>query len=616
MVYTYKIIKIMKIMKKITLSFLYFVIIFSSVNIVEAQTQTISDFSDPSGYTISNSSDLRIKNNDIVELVPDIDILFNSNDISGDADSSGVATGDLNGNGYLDIYTTNDGQNKLWINDGSGNFTANDIPGDTDRSSGAIMGDFNGDGHLDIYVTNRSLGSQNKLWINDGSGNFTANDIPGDTGRSSGAAMGDINGDGHLDIYVANVFGQNKLWINDGSGNFTANDIPGDGEDGYGAAMGDVNGDGHLDIYLAADSNELFINDGAGNFTSVSGSIPTSLTGGSRGVVMDDINGDGHLDIYLSNRGWNLQNTLWINDGSGNFTSDNISGDGERSNDAFIGDINGDGYNDIYVVNSWGAQNRLWINDVTITYPTTSPYVEPNTSVVFPTTLISFAEGLGTENEGSVSYQVSVDNGVTWEFWNGSEWAITTQIDGSETSNAIDINSNIETLKTDGGDFLWRAYLNSDGTQAVELDYVQLDFLNEYIVRFFDFDDTQIGTDQAVDHGSDAIAPTDPIRSGHSFTGWSPSALTNIIEDTNFTAQWKEDNDTPKTSARRRIINLERIGKSEKADRIKEKFNVGTSNTEPESQQSDSQQPKSNQLALPELIELIEILISLGIIQR
>ena len=121
--------------------------------------------------------------------------------------------GDVNNDGFLDIYVTNYGQqNKLWINDGSGNFTANDITGDTGDSYGVAMGDDNNDGFLDIYVTN--FAQQNKLWINDGSGNFTANDISGDIGNSRGATMGDVNNDGFLDIYVANGNSeQNNLWL-------------------------------------------------------------------------------------------------------------------------------------------------------------------------------------------------------------------------------------------------------------------------------------------------------------------------------------------------------------------------------------------------------------------
>jgi hypothetical protein len=276
--------------------------------------------------------------------------------IMGDLGTSrGATMGDVNNDGYLDIYVANSGQqNKLWLNDGTGNFTANDITGDLGNSYDTTMGDVNNDGYLDIYVANSS--QQNKLWLNDGSGNFTADDIVGDLGTSRGATMGDVNNDGYLDIYVANSGQQNKLWLNDGSGNFTANDIVGD-FGGVGATMGDVNNDGFLDIYVLDDwlANKLWLNDGSGNFTAndIAGDI------GGYGATMGDVNNDGFLDIYAGF--WGGQNKLWLNDGTGNFTANDIAGD-NFGDGATMGDVNNDGFLDIYVVTEEQG-NKLWLND-------------------------------------------------------------------------------------------------------------------------------------------------------------------------------------------------------------------------------------------------------------
>lgn len=110
-----------------------------------------------------------------------------------------------------------------------------------------------------------------------------------------------------------------------------------------------------------------------------------------------------------------------------------------------------------------------------IIYSKYEPFINPNKGKIFTSTLSSFTETLGTGNQGTVSYQVSTDNGTTWKYWDGSAWIITTQTDGTETSSVNDINTNIATLDTDGGQFLWRAYLNSDGTQPVELESVSID---------------------------------------------------------------------------------------------------------------------------------------------
>ncbi len=289
---------------------------------------------------------------------------FSAHDITGDGGSSKSASmGDVDGDGDLDIYVANSDnqQNKLWINDGSGNFSAQDISGDTDSSYGAVMGDVDGDGDLDIYVANFS-GHQNKLWINDGLGNFSAQDISGDTGFSTGQVMGDVDNDGDLDIYVANDYNQqNKLWLNDGSGSFSAQNISDDTGSSYGAVMGDVDNDGDLDIYVAnyrGEQNKLWVNDGSGNFSAqdISGDTVASY-----GVVMGDVDDDGDLDIYVGNFG---QNNLWVNDGFGNFSANDISGDIRYSGGAAMGDVDGDGYLDIYVANEYNVQNRLWINNM------------------------------------------------------------------------------------------------------------------------------------------------------------------------------------------------------------------------------------------------------------
>ena len=131
-----------------------------------------------------------------------------------DLSSIAASTGDVDGDGDIDIHVANAGQNRLWINDGNANFTENNISGDGSNTSTTSMVDIDSDGDLDIYVTHAS-NVDNKLFINDGNGNFTRNDwgqLVDQDGRS--AAFGDFNGDGKIDIHVM-TGGQNKLWIQD-----------------------------------------------------------------------------------------------------------------------------------------------------------------------------------------------------------------------------------------------------------------------------------------------------------------------------------------------------------------------------------------------------------------
>ncbi len=243
--------------------------------------------------------------------------------ITGDTSvtSFDAVMGDVNGDGLLDIYVVNHDewpsatdQNYLWINNADGTFTPSNITGDTEESWAAAMGDVDGNGYLDIYVANSG---QNRLWLNNGDGTFTQSNISGDTGTSYGAVMGDVNGDGYLDIYVANS-GQNRLWLGNGDGTFTEINLTGDVGTSHAAVMGDVNGDGYLDIYVAnGGQNRLWLNNGDGTFTE---SDITGDTGGSSDTVMGDVNGDGRLDILVVDSG-NEELRLWTNNNLGSVSS-------------------------------------------------------------------------------------------------------------------------------------------------------------------------------------------------------------------------------------------------------------------------------------------------------
>jgi hypothetical protein len=90
------------------------------------------------------------------------------------------------------------------------------------HSFGVSFADVNGDGEIDIYVTNDK--SANKLYLGNGHGDFkdgTASSNLGDTGASRGAIFGDVNGDGHVDLYLLSASEANKLYINGGKGVFT-----------------------------------------------------------------------------------------------------------------------------------------------------------------------------------------------------------------------------------------------------------------------------------------------------------------------------------------------------------------------------------------------------------
>src|SRR5437667_5829874 len=122
---------------------------------------------------------------------------------------SGVAAGDVDGDGWCDLYFCSlEGGNRLYHNLGGWRFR--DV---TDQagvrcagqySTGAVFADVDGDGDLDLLVN--SIGGGTRLFLNDAKGNFQEATNPGLL-RKLGAmtmALGDVDGDGTLDLYVAN----------------------------------------------------------------------------------------------------------------------------------------------------------------------------------------------------------------------------------------------------------------------------------------------------------------------------------------------------------------------------------------------------------------------------
>lgn len=283
---------------------------------------------------------------------------------------SGVAAGDVDGDGLVDLYFAKlDGPNKLYRN--LGGFQFEDITEqagvahDGHYSTGVVFSDVNGNGHLDLLIT--TMNSTNALYLNDGTGSFTLKEDNG-LGEARGSmtmALSDINGDGFPDLYVVNYREINVIDQFDPRDLVWESTVE-DGElippyDDYFTIID--RGEGYLpERHEIGRVDELYINNGDGSFRKVENPEQVFLDqdGNPMGLYPDwglsakfqDLNGNGHQDLYVNNDFW-TPDRIWMNQGDGTFRAIDslaIRNSSYYSMTVDFSDINRNGFTDIFTV--------------------------------------------------------------------------------------------------------------------------------------------------------------------------------------------------------------------------------------------------------------------------
>jgi len=258
----------------------------------------------------------------------------------------GAATGDIDNDGWIDLYVTFLGSSRMFRNAGDGTFTDVTARSRTDVTAwptSATFFDYDRDGWLDLFVATYvdfnvdmkrgcfSAGSArdycnpvvyapvpDRLFHNDRNGTFSDVSVPAGISRAPARGLGvlaaDFNDDGWLDLYVANDGDPNQLWINQrGSGTFkdeallagVAVNRTGQAQGSMGIDLGDVDADGDEDLFvtnLDNEGNTLYLNLGKGLYedrTSESGLFKLGFTG--FGTRFLDYDRDGWLDLFIAN---------------------------------------------------------------------------------------------------------------------------------------------------------------------------------------------------------------------------------------------------------------------------------------------------------------------------
>jgi hypothetical protein len=226
---------------------------------------------------------------------------------------------------------------RLYRNEGSGRFADVTESSGINKADGAglgvAVGDYNADGWLDLYVANDA--TPNQLWINRRDGTLidegllsgAALSAAGNPEGSMGIASGDFDADADEDLFVTNIIGETfVLYQNDGSGNFDDGRVragvgrPTAASTGFGTDWFDYDNDGWLDLFVANGAvntiehqrgrpvpylmkNQLFRNTGEATLEEVTTAAGPAFErlDVARGAAFGDLDNDGDVDVVVTN---------------------------------------------------------------------------------------------------------------------------------------------------------------------------------------------------------------------------------------------------------------------------------------------------------------------------
>ncbi|RYD68314.1 MAG: tandem-95 repeat protein, partial [Sphingomonadales bacterium] len=331
---------------------------------------------------------------------------------------NGLATGDIDGDGDVDVVTANGSEIWSYTNmgdtdgDGRADFVAT-VAGYTGNSTADVaLADLNGDGKLDIVTSAYGVLTEN---INQGdtNGNGLVDDFVqrnisnGSIGYTYGVTTGDLDGDGRTDVITSNYetyyYGGAPVTIS-----FNRGDTNGDGQIDYvtqavysntsqamGVSLGDINGDGKMDLVVGRWDN----------------------SGTDVLLNLGDTNGDGEVDFETFSLGFNdyvMENTLVDIDGDGDL---DIVSSGANGSNVHIsinqGDSNGDGGTDFVTTAHYVGYTTYGLAAVDLDGDGDVDILAPNPNGYWSGNQTSYLNNLGdTDGDGAPNFSLVTINGV------------------------------------------------------------------------------------------------------------------------------------------------------------------------------------------------------------
>jgi hypothetical protein len=277
----------------------------------------------------------------------------------------GIDVGDLDGDGDPDLIITthlDSAPSRVYLNDGTAVFQELEGVFAVNIGYSVDLLDIDGDGDLDAVG---GAADAANVYLNDGTGHFSA------AGISTPPTIvgGDLDSDGDVDLVIKQEGVGYSVRLNDGIGNLSQHWSHPDPEamDLGDMALGDLDGDGDLDLVITnghfqstSHPASVFLNDGTGRFAD-SGQRLSAVR--NAGVSLGDLDGDGDLDLVLADYMEPCQ--IWVNDGGGGFSDSGFRfGDDQFYRHVHLGDLDRDGDLDIFLATFGMGQgpNEIWFN--------------------------------------------------------------------------------------------------------------------------------------------------------------------------------------------------------------------------------------------------------------